>query len=114
MLKKSPYDIIKSRHVTEKSKVLEQLQFSASNACVKKCQTPKYVFIVDRRANKQEIREAVEAIYSQKNVKVRSVNTILVKPKAKRMRGKEGVKPAFKKAIITLEPGDVIEERESS
>lgn len=109
MLKKSPYDVIKSRHVTEKSKVLEQLQFASSNVCVKKCESPKYVFIVDRRANKQEIREAIETIYSQKNVKVRSVNTILVKPKKRRVRGKEGEKPAFKKAIVTLEKGDMIE-----
>lgn len=114
MLKKSPYDIVKSRHVTEKAKVLEQLQFSNANTCVKKCQTPKYVFIVDKRANKQEIGAAVEAIYAQKKIRVRSVNTITMKPKERRVRGKAGMKPAFKKAIVTLEPGNVIDERESS
>lgn len=111
MLKKSPYDIVHSRHVTEKSRVLEQLQFNSSNVCVKKCNTPKYVFIVDKRANKQEIAEAIEQIYSDKKVKVISVNTINTKPKARRMRGRPGMKPGFKKAIVTLEAGDSIEDK---
>ncbi len=111
MLKKSPFDIILSKHITEKSRVLEQLQFNTSNPCVKKCDAPKYVFIVDKRANKQEIAEAIEEIYSDKKIKVVSVNTINTKPKAKRMRGRPGVKPGFKKAIVTLEAGDSIEEK---
>ncbi len=111
MLKKSPFDIILSKHLTEKSRVLEQLQFNTSNPCVKKCDTPKYVFIVDKRANKQEIAEAIEEIYSEKKIKVVSVNTINTKPKAKRMRGRPGMKPGFKKAIVTLEAGDSIEEK---
>ncbi len=111
MLKKSPYDIILSRHVTEKARVLEQLQFNTSNPSVKKCDTPKYVFIVDRRANKQEIATAIEEIYGEKKIKVISVNTISTKPKARRMRGRAGMKPGFKKAIVTLEAGDTIEEK---
>jgi large subunit ribosomal protein L23 len=111
MLKKSPFDIVLSKHITEKSRVLEQLQFNTSNPCVKKCNTPKYVFIVDKKANKQEIAEAIEEIYSDKNIKVVSVNTINSKPKARRMRGRPGMKPGFKKAIITLEAGDSIEEK---
>jgi large subunit ribosomal protein L23 len=111
MQKKSPFDIILSRHVTEKARVLEQLQFNTSNPCVKKCDSPKYVFLVDRRANKQEIAAAVEEIYSKENIKVVSVNTITNKPKARRMRGRPGFKPAFKKAIVTLEAGDSIEEK---
>jgi large subunit ribosomal protein L23 len=111
MLKKSPYDIVLSRHVTEKSRVLGQLQFNASNPCVKKCSAPKYVFIVDKRANKQEIADAVEEIYSDKKIKVVSVNTINTKPKARRMRGRAGLKPGFKKAIVTLEAGDSIEDK---
>jgi large subunit ribosomal protein L23 len=111
MLKKSPFDIILSKHITEKSRVLGQLQFNTSNPCVKKCDTPKYVFIVDKRANKQEIAEAIEEIYSDKKIKVVSVNTINVRPKAKRMRGRPGMKPGFKKAIVTLEAGDNIEEK---
>jgi len=111
MQKKSPFDIILSRHVTEKARVLEQLQFNTSNPCVKKCDAPKYVFIVDKRANKQEIASAVEEIYSEKKIKVVSVNTVNTKPKERRMRGRAGMKPGFKKAIVTLEAGDQIEEK---
>lgn len=110
MQKKSPYDVICSRHVTEKSRVLEQLQSNASNPCVKKCDKPKYVFVVNKNANKHEIAEAVEAIYADKKIKVVAVNTIHAKPKAKRMRGRKGVKPGFKKAVVTLEAGDTIED----
>ncbi len=111
MLKKSPFDVVLSKHVTEKSRVLEQLQFNASNPCVKKCDAPKYVFVVDKKANKQEIAAAIEEIYSERKIKVVSVNTINAKPKARRMRGRPGVKPGFKKAIVTLEAGDSIEEK---
>lgn len=111
MQKNSPYDIILSRHITEKSRVLEQLQFNSSNPSVKKCDSPKYVFIVDKKANKQEIAAALEEIYSDKKIKVVSVNTINGKPKARRVRGRAGMKPAFKKAIVTLEAGDSIEEK---
>ena len=111
MQKKSPFDIILSRHVTEKSGVLEQLQFNTSNACVKKCDAPKYVFVVDKRANKQEIASAVEEIYGEKKVRVVSVNTINAKPKARTVRGRPGFKPGFKKAIVTLEAGDSIDEK---
>jgi large subunit ribosomal protein L23 len=112
MQKKSPYDVVLSRHVTEKARVLEQLQFNTSNPCVKKCDAPKHVFIVDKRANKQEIAAAVEEIYSERKIKVVSVNTIHVRPKARRVRGRAGMKPGFKKAIVTLEAGDTIAEKE--
>jgi len=111
MQKKTPFDIVLSRHVTEKTRVLEQLQFNTSNACVKKCTAPKYVFLVDKRANKQEIAGAVEEIYKDKKIKVVSVNTINTKPKARRLRGRPGMKPGFKKAVVTLEAGDSIEEK---
>lgn len=111
MLKKSPYDIIKSRYVTEKTSVLEQLQFASGNACVKKCDSPKYVFIVDKKANKREIADAVEEIYAERKVKVVAVNTICAKPKKKRVKGRPGLKPGFKKAIVTLEAGDSLGEK---
>ena len=111
MLKKSPYDVIKSLYVTEKSNVLKQLQFNSSNPCVKKCNSPKYVFIVDKKANKQEIAGAIEEIYAERKIKVVSVNTVNTKPKKRRLRGRPGMKPAFKKAIVTLEAGDSIEEQ---
>jgi len=111
MQKKSPYDIVQSRHVTEKTRVLEQLQSNTSNPCVKKCNSPKYVFLVDKRANKHEIAVALEEIYADKKIKVVSVNTINAKPKTRRIRGRQGLKPGFKKAIVTLEAGDSIEDQ---
>src|SRR5688572_9015536 len=111
MQKKSPFSVIKSRHITEKTQVLEQLQFNTSNPSVKACATPKYVFVVDKKANKREIADAIEEIYAEKKIKVVSVNTVTVKPKERRMRGRKGMKPAFKKAIVSLEAGDSIEEK---
>ncbi|MCX6989793.1 MAG: 50S ribosomal protein L23 [Chlamydiae bacterium] len=110
MSKQNPYDIVKNRHVTEKAKVLEQLQFNSSNPCIKKCQSPKYVFVVDKKASKYQIAQAVEEIYAEKKIKVLSVNTINVKQKERRVRGRTGFKAAFKKAIVTLEAGDSIDD----
>lgn len=105
----NPYSVILSRYATEKSTVLEGLKDSESNRCIKRFELPKYVFIVDKKANKIEIASAVEEIYSEKNVKVVAVNTINVKPKAKRRRGRPGKTKAFKKAVVTLEKGDTID-----
>jgi len=110
MLKKNPYEVIKSRHVTEKARVMEQLQHNSSNPCIKKCNTPKYVFIVDKKTTKREIAKAIEEIYSEKKVKVIGVNTINVKPKRRRVRGRMGYTAGFKKAIVTLEAGDMLDE----
>lgn len=103
------YQIIKSKYVTEKAFVLENLHTSESNPSLKRCENPKFVFLVDKNANKREIAEAVEAIYADKNVKVVAVNTINVKPKKRRVRGRLGNRPGFKKAIVTFEKGDTIE-----
>jgi len=111
MLKNTPYDIIKSRYVTEKARVMEGLHKNTSNSCVRKCETPKYVFLVDKRANKHEIAAAIEEIYADKNIKVIGVNTVNVKPKMRTVRGRRGLRPALKKAIVTLEPGDLIEDK---
>jgi large subunit ribosomal protein L23 len=109
--KRSPYDIVKSRYMTEKASVMEQLQHNTSNPCVKKCETPKYVFLVEKTANKQEIADAVEEIYAEKKIRVTKVNTITMKQKARRVRGRLGFKAGFKKAIVSLQPGDVLEEK---
>lgn len=111
MLKKSAYDIVKSQYVTEKAQLMGQLQFNSSNPCVKKCNTPKYVFVVDKKANKREIAKAVEEIYAEQKVKVVAVNTVNTKPKRRRVRGKAGVKAGFKKAIVTLAAGNSIEDK---
>ncbi|MEI6242743.1 MAG: 50S ribosomal protein L23 [Chlamydiota bacterium] len=111
-MEKNPYRIIKSRYVTEKTSVLANLASATSNASVRKCQTPKVVFLVDPKATKHEIAWAVEKIYAKKNVKVLAVNTIYQKGKVRRMRGSVGMTSAVKKAIVTLQPGDNIEEEQ--
>jgi large subunit ribosomal protein L23 len=113
MLKKTPYAVIKSRYITEKARVLESLHTDKPNASVslKRCNTPKYVFIVDKKANKYEIASAIEEIYAEKKVKVIGVNTINVKPKRRTVRGRKGMRAAIKKAIVTLKPGDLIEDK---
>lgn len=110
MHKKSPYSIIQSRYVTEKSRVLEDLKDSKNNPCLAACEKPKYVFLVDSKANKKEIAQAIEEIYAEKSVKVKSVNTINIKPKKKRVRGRIGFKSGFKKAVVTLDKGDELGE----
>lgn len=111
MSKNNPYNVIKSRYVTEKARVLEGLQNNSSNPCVKKCLTPKYMFLVDQHATKQEIARSVEAIYAHKNIKVTGVNTINVRPKARTVRGRRGMRARFRKAIVTLQPGHLIEDK---
>jgi large subunit ribosomal protein L23 len=109
MAKKDPYHVIKHQHVTEKSMMLQNLKNATSNVSLKRCESPKYVFIVDNKANKQEIAVALEEIYIEKNIKVVDVNTINVKPKARRVRGRLGNTSAFKKAVVTLQKGDSLD-----
>lgn len=66
----------------------------------------KYVFEVNRDANKLEIRHAIEEIF---NVHVVSVTTIRMKGKVKRLGRFEGKRPDWKKAIVKLVPGEVID-----
>lgn len=66
----------------------------------------KYVFEVDVRANKTQIKEAVQVAF---NVRVTDVNTMKVKGKPKRFGRKVTIRPEWKKAVVTLVPGDKIE-----
>ena len=86
-------DVIKSPIVTEKSNDLQQ----SNNT---------YTFSVDVRANKTQIKQAVEAIF---NVKVESVNTINVHPKTKRVGRYAGKTNKVKKAIVKLKKGSSLE-----
>lgn len=108
-MKKDPFHVIKHQHITEKAVMLEGLKDAESNICLKRFELPKYVFIVDPKANKQEIAAALEEIYSKNKVKVVSVNTINVKAKQRRVRGRLGMKKALKKAIVTFEKGDTLD-----
>ena len=66
----------------------------------------KIVFMVPLDANKPNIKSSIEKIYS---VKVKSVNTILLKGKVKRFKGILGRRINIKKAIVTLVPGNTID-----
>lgn len=105
----NPYEVIKHQHITEKASVLQGLKNASSNRSLRACQSPKYVFVVDTDANKAQIAQAIEFIYKDREVKVVAVNTINVKPKAKRVRGRKGSTKAFKKAVVTLRPGDSLD-----
>lgn len=111
MKNSNPYQVIKRRYITEKASVLQGLKDSKSNRSVSRCENPKLVFLVDPRANKHEIKSAVEDIYKDKHVRVVAVNTINVKPKQYRPRGKmrPGRDVAMKKAVVTFAAGDSIE-----
>ena len=85
---KSPYDVIIKPVLTEKS--YDQLQ------------EKKYTFLVDVKANKTEIKQAIEVVFG---VKVKTVNTMQKLGKMKRMGAHEGRRPSTKKAIVKLAPG---------
>ncbi len=87
------YDILKAPIITEQSTKMIESQ-------------NRYTFKVDRKANKVEIKKAVEAIF---NVTVLKVNTINVLPKFKRMGKHEGYKSAYKKAVVKLAEGQKID-----
>lgn len=91
--KRDPYSIILRPLVTEKSMKEKELM-------------NKVVFEVHPKANKQEIKSAVEKLF---DVKVLKVNTVRVKGKKRRVGRVEGKKKDWKKAIVTLAPGHRIE-----
>lgn len=66
----------------------------------------KYVFVVDKRANKIQIADAVREIFS---VKVEDVNTVNVKGKTKSRGRTVGKTASYKKAIVKLAEGETIE-----
>lgn len=110
MTRKDPYQIIKHQHVTEKATMLQGLKNAVSNVSLRRCKAPKYVFIVDPASTKREIAEALEEIYRERQIKVVDVNTINVKGKVKRYRGRLGKSSDFKKAIVTLGDDDSLED----
>ena len=88
----SHYDVVLSPHITEKSTLL-----SEHNAVV---------FKVAGSATKPQIKAAVEALFG---VDVTGVNTITVKGKSKRWRGRPYQRSDVKKAIVTLADGQSID-----
>jgi large subunit ribosomal protein L23 len=86
------YDIVNNLMRTEKGTALEQ--------------DGKYIFSVSRRANKIQIKKAIEQIYK---VKVSAVNTMNIRGKMRRVRTELGKTADWKKAVVTLQPGQKIE-----
>jgi len=87
------YDIVKRPLVTEKSTQLKEL-------------FRQYTFEVDRRANKFQIRQAVESIFK---VHVTDIKTSVLRGKFRRVGRAMGKRPNWKKAIVTLKEGEKIE-----
>jgi len=89
--------------------MLENLKNNTSNKSVRGFSLPKYVFDIDTKASKTDVKWALEEIYKERGIQVLKVNTINVKPKQRRVRGKIGYVSAQKKAIVTLSEGDSLE-----
>ena len=85
------YDIIFAPIITEKTASMEEMG--------------KYVFKVDVRANKTQIKQAIEKAF---NVKVESVNTMNNHPKDRRVGRYTGKTNRYKKAIVKLAKGETI------
>ena len=66
----------------------------------------QYSFKVDKRANKIEIKEAVEQLFK---IKVTEVRTTMIRGKVKRLGRRFGKRPDWKKAIVTVREGDRID-----
>ncbi len=90
----NPWSIIIRPVITERSTHLSEREEA------------QYAFRVHIKSNKCEIKKAIEQCF---NVKVTNVNTQRVKGKRKRVRFKEGKRPDWKKAIVTLQKGDRID-----
>lgn len=89
---KSIYDIIRKPIITEKS--------------TKNVENLLYTFEVMPKATKTQIKKAIEQIF---NVNVVEIRTINVHRKARRVQRYEGFRPAYKKAIVRLRPGQTID-----
>ena len=95
---KNLYDVIKRPLITEKgTKVKDELN--------------KITLVVDKAANKIQIKQAVETVFK---VKVEDVATITCKGKRKRMGARLGQRSDWKKAIVTLKEGEKVEYLETA
>ena len=88
----NPKSLIKQAWITEKAGDMGGLR--------------KYIFIVDKKANKSEAKKAIESIYG---VKVTEINIINIKGKAKRLGRSLGRTSSYKKAVVTLREGQKID-----
>ena len=87
------FDVLRAPKMTEKTMTLKE-------------EANQFVFEVDPRANKIQIKESVEKAF---NVTVEKVRTLNVRGKKKRLGRFEGRKSSWKKAMVTLKEGQTIE-----
>ena len=87
------YQVIKEPHITEK-------------ATLQKEEARQISFKVHKRANKIEIRRAVETLFKTKVVDVKTMNVL---GKRRRIGKNSGKRPDWKKAVVTLAPGESVE-----
>ena len=92
------YEVLRRPIITEKNTILQEQD--------------KYVFVVHMKANKLEVKRAVEEIYG---VNVNRVRTMVMPGKISRMRGRRRStrRAPWKKAVVTLAPGERIEALEA-
>ena len=88
----SLFDVLIRPIVTEQSTVMQERS--------------KYVFEVQKRANKADVKAAVEKAF---DVTVLDVNTMTIKGKTKRFGPRPARRPNWKKAVVTLQLGDTIQ-----
>ena len=86
------YDIIRRPIITEKASMASEHGIVAFEVAIK--------------STKKQIKDAIENLF---NVKVQAINTLIVKGKVKRFRGKLGKRRDFKKAYVTLADGNTID-----
>ncbi len=89
----NPYEVLRRPLVTEKNTAIL-------------APAGKYAFEVATGANKEQVKQAVEKAFK---VSVTRVNMMTVLGKGRRMRGRVVMTPFWKKAVVTLKPGDKIE-----
>jgi large subunit ribosomal protein L23 len=87
-----PYEVLRRPVITEKNTALQALG--------------KYTFEVADKANKQQIKQAVEAAFG---VKVVAVNVVRVRGKTRRVGRQPVLTQSWKKAVVSLQPGDSIQ-----
>lgn len=92
------YQVIKRPLITERSTTMQEKE-------------SKYVFVVDKKANKFQIKNAVEKLF---NVDVEKITTINVKGKLRRMGQNAGYRADWKKAVVRLSSGQKIKLIEES
>jgi large subunit ribosomal protein L23 len=102
---RTPQSIIKRPLLTEKSARLRDTGGAAAAPAEGESYAQKVVFEVARDANKIDVRRAVQDLFK---VTVTDVRTIVVRGKVKRMGRFSGQRPSWKKAFVTLKPGDNI------